>query len=270
MKKTTLLLLSIIFSLLFTLSGCSAKADGKTVIRLGINGEENKIWKNIREKLAEEDIQLELVSFSDYIIPNTALADGEIDANAFQTEIFFQNYLEQSGAELSVLGYTVLAPMGIYPGNTKTLADIPDGAKIAIPNDPSNGGRALILLQAAGLLEVDSAKGLLPTVKDITANPKNIQIIELAPAQIPLSMDEFDAACINNGIARDSGLSPLADSIFIEDTSLEHVKAYYNIIAVQTKDLEKPELKRLIEVYQSEENKAVIEETYQGSSFPAF
>jgi len=272
MKKqliSILLLLTIALTACSQNTGATATKENK-VLKLGINGDENKIWKNIKEQLAKEGITLEIVSFSDYIVPNTALADGEIDANAFQTEIFFDNYREQSGTDLSILGYTILAPMGIYPGTSKTLAEIPENSKIAIPNDPSNGGRALVLLDAAGIIEIDKTKGLLPTVKDVLANPKQIEIVEMAPAQIPAALDELAVACINNGVARDSGLSPLEDSIFIEDTSLDYVTAYYNIIAVQTGNLEKPELKRLLEIYQSDENRELIKEFYNGSAIPAF
>ncbi len=242
----------------------------EAVIRIGLNGEENVIWTSVRDRLAKEGIKLEFVFFSDYLIPNTALADGELDANAFQTEIFFENFLSNSDADLSILGYTILAPMGIYPGNVDSLDKIQENGRIAIPNDPSNGGRALLLLSEAGLIKLNEDAGLLPTIKDIVENPKNLEIVEMTAGLIPGAMDEFDVACINNNYALLAGLSLLDDSIFYENPEWEYVKSYYNIIACQTSDLNKPELLKLKEVYQSEETRANIDAVYNGMAIPIF
>lgn len=252
------------------LVACGNEAGSNTVIKLGINGEVNSIWKGVQSRLAEEGITLEFVAFSDYNLPNTALADGEIDANSFQTIAFFEQFKETHNLELTSIGYTVLAPMGIYSSKVTDVNQLEAGDKVSIPNDASNGGRALLLLQDAGLITLKDGVGITPTVKDIVENPKNLEIVELVAQQLPRSFDDVAIAVINNGVAVQAGLSPLNDSIFVENTESETVKNYYNIIAVRTEDKDKDILKRLVEVYQTEETKKAIEEEYKGASIPAF
>lgn len=276
-KKLTTLILGVVLT--FTsLTGCGSSkttagsdaAAKKQVIKLGITGDDHKIWDNIKERLAKENIELDIVSFSDYIRPNMALNDGEIDANAFQTVAYFNKFKQDHKLDLTSIGYTVLAPMGIYSSSLKNLKDIKDGGEIAIPNDASNGGRALILLQDAGLIKLKAGSGIAPTVKDIVENSRNLKIVELVATQIPRSIKDVDAAAINNGVAVDAGYSPLKDSIYIEDTKKDSVKNYFNIVAVRTKDKDNKTLKKLIEVYQTEETKKLIQDTYKGATLPAF
>lgn len=242
----------------------------KQVIKLGVTGDDHEVWDNIKERLAKENIELEIVSFSDYIRPNMALNDGEIDANAFQTVAFFEQFKKDHDLDLTSIGNTILAPMGIYSHNIKDLKELKEGDKIAVPNDPSNGGRSLLLLQEAGLIKLKDGSGITPTVKDIVENPKNLEIVELVATQIPRSIQDVAAAAINNGVAVNAGYAPLTDSIYIEDTTKESVKNYFNIIAVKTENKNNELLKKLVEVYQTEETKKVIEETTKGSSIPAF
>ncbi|WP_315117147.1 MetQ/NlpA family ABC transporter substrate-binding protein [uncultured Clostridium sp.] len=272
-KKIALCILSLL--LIFTsLIGCSkntsSKGDDKTVIKLGITGEDRGVWKNIKERLAKENIDLQIISFSDYNRPNLALSDGEIDANAFQTIAFFDKFKSDHNLDLVSIGYTVLAPMGIYSEKLKNLDELKNNSKIAIPNDASNGGRALILLQSAGFIKLRDEVGITPTVKDIIENPKNLDIVELAATQIPRSMKDVDIAVINNGVAVDAGYSPVKDSILIEDTKDPSTKNYFNIIAVNAKDKDNVALKKLIQTYQTEETKKLIDDLYKGSSIPAF
>lgn len=273
-KRLIALILGVILSAV-TLVGCgqsksSSNNSEKQVIKLGVTGDDHKVWDNIKERLAKENIDLKIVSFSDYIRPNQALNDGEIDANAFQTVAYFETFKKDHNLDLTSIGYTVLAPMGIYSKNIKNLSELQTGSKIAIPNDASNGGRALLLLQEAGLIKLKDGSGILPTVKDIVENPKKLEIISLVATQIPRSIQDVTVACINNGVAVDAGYSPLKDSIYIEDIKKESVKSYFNIIAVRTKDKDSKLLKRLVEVYQTEETKKVIQETTKGSSIPVF
>lgn len=273
-KRLIALILGVILSAV-TLVGCgqsksSSNNSEKQVIKLGVTGNDHKVWDNIKERLAKENIDLKIVSFSDYIRPNQALNDGEIDANAFQTVAYFETFKKDHNLDLTSIGYTVLAPMGIYSKNIKNLSELQTGSKIAIPNDASNGGRALLLLQEAGLIKLKDGSGILPTVKDIVENPKKLEIISLVATQIPRSIQDVTVACINNGVAVDAGYSPLKDSIYIEDIKKESVKSYFNIIAVRTKDKDSKLLKRLVEVYQTEETKKVIQETTKGSSIPVF
>lgn len=275
MKRFVSIFLTLVL-MLGTLAGCAsskpaASSQGeKKVIKLGVTGNDPKIWNELKKKLAKENIDLQIVSFNDYIRPNMALAEGEIDANAFQTIAYFNKFKEDHNLDLTSLGYTVLAPMGIYSKKIKSLSELKDGGKIAIPNDATNGGRALLLLQDAGLIKLRDGSGITPTVKDIVSNPKNLQIVELVATQIPRSIDDVDAAAINNGVAVDAGYNPIKDSVYLEDTKKESTKNYFNIIAVRTKDKDNPTLKRLIEVYQTDETKKLIEEIYKGAAIPAF
>lgn len=244
--------------------------ENPVTLKLAITGEKSDVWENVKERLIDEGVDLELVFFSDYIIPNTALADGDVDLNAFQTEIFFSNYVEESGAELTSLIPTVLAPMGIYAGQIDDIAQLKENDKISVPNDPTNGGRALILLQAAGIIKVNPDAGLTPAVRDITENPLNIQIVELAAPQIPTTLDEVALGVVNSGIAVTAGFAPLEDSIFIEDENTEGIENYYNIIAVQTARKDDPAILKVIEIYQTDETKEVIKESSNGANIPIF
>ncbi|MEG0301432.1 MetQ/NlpA family ABC transporter substrate-binding protein [Cetobacterium sp.] len=255
--------------------GCQKSSDNsvntdKKVVRLGINGDENVIWENVRDQLAKENIELKFINFADYIRPNLALQDKEIDINAFQTEIYFDNFKKEHKLSIVNLGYTVLAPMGVYSKKITDLSQLKDGATIAIPNDSSNGGRALLLLQDAELIKVNQDSGSFPRVKDIIENPKNLKIVELVATQIPRSIEDVDAAAINNGVAVQAGYSPLADSIYIENFKNERLKSYFNIIASREDNQNNPEIKRVLEVYQTSENKKIIDDYYKGSSIAIF
>ncbi|MFL0253156.1 MetQ/NlpA family ABC transporter substrate-binding protein [Clostridium neuense] len=257
------------------LSGCKSSTAANTsskkqVIKLGVTGEDHKIWDALKEDLKKDNIDLKIVSFSDYVRPNMALNDGDIDANSFQTIAYFNKFKEDHKLNIVSLGNTVLAPMGIYSSSIKKIKDLKNGAKIAIPNDPTNGGRALILLQDAGIIKLKEGVGLLPTEKDIAKNTKNIKIVQLAATQIPRSLKDVDAAAINSGVAVDAGFNPLKDSIYIESTKKSSVKNYFNIIAVRSKDKNNKTLKKLVEVYQTEKVKKLLKDLYKGAQVPAF
>lgn len=276
-KKLATLILATI-TLVTALSGCGTSKSANTassstkkqVIKLGVSGDEDEIWKNVKVRLAKENIELKIVSFSDYIRPNMALSEGDIDANAFQTVAYFNQFKKDHNLALTAIGNTVLAPMGIYSSSIKNIKDLKDGAKIAIPNDATNGGRALLLLQDAKLIKLKDESGITPTVRDIVKNSKNLQITPIVATQIPRSIKDVDAAAINNGVAVDAGYSPLKDSIYIEDAKKESAKNYYNIIAVRTKDKNNETLKKLVKIYQTTETKKLIEKRYKGASIPVF
>lgn len=275
--KKLLVLLGLVVGIT-SLAGCgkakttaaSENSNKKQVIKLGVTGDDHRVWDNIKTRLAKENIELQIVTFSDYVRPNQALADGEIDANSFQTVAYFEQFKKDRKLDLTSIGNTVLAPMGIYSSNIKDLKELKNKDKIAIPNDATNGGRALLLLQDAGLIKLKEGSGITPTVKDVVDNPKSLEIIPLVATQIPRSIKDVAAAAINNGVATEAGYSPLKDSIYIEDTKKEGAKNYFNIIAVRTKDKDSKLLKRLVEVYQTDETKKLIDETTKGSSIPVF
>ncbi len=268
MKK--LLLSIIIITLAIIGAGCAEKtSEGteSTTVKLGVSGTDTRIWDFVAKKAEKEGINIEIVSFSDYVAPNTALAEGEIDVNAFQTVAYFDVFIKEHKLDLVPIATTVLAPMGIYSEKYKDVKDIPDGAKIALPNDASNQGRALLLLQEAGLIELPKdfdPNGDLTQIKD---NPKNIEFVAVVPAQTPRALPDVAASVINNGIAGDAGLSPLNDAIFHES---ETATPYLNIIAVQAKDKDNKTYKRIAELYQSEDTAKFIEEEYKGNMIPTF
>lgn len=270
-KQLALLSLSVL-SLTLTTVGCGSKPSdsGVTQIKLGVNGTDFRIWDYIKGELAKDNIELEIVSFADYVQPNLALEQGEIDINCFQTQIYFEQFKEDHNLDLTSIGTTMFAPMGIYSDKLTDVTTIKDGGIVAIPNDLTNGGRALLLLEEAGLIEVDDAAGLIPTLKDVTANPRNLTIQDMAANQIPRSLPDLDLAVINNGVAFDAGFKPLTDSIYREDLHSEKASNYYNIFAVRTKDKDDDALNRLVAIYHTDAVKVLIEEVYDGSTLPAF
>ena len=256
-------------------SGTLASAAGgdfsqPVTLKVGVNGTDFRLWDSLNNRLKQYSITLKPVSFSDYIKPNQALADKEIDLNAFQTEIYFKTFIKQRNLNLVPLGYTFIAPMGIYSQKIKDLAKTPDSAKVAIPNDATNGGRALLLLETAGLLKLDGKDTVTPTVKNIASNPKNIKIIPMESVQIPRSLGDVDLAAINTGAATDAGLNPAKDALLHESAKGDSAKDYFNIIAVRPEDKDKPAFKKLLEVYHTDETKKVIDEIYKGAAIPVW
>lgn len=250
------------------LSGCGAQAQDD-VITIGLNGSDSVVWESVADTLAEEGINIELEYFSDYILPNDALANGDIDLNAFQTVSFFEKTLsEKPDYDLVPICTTVRAPMGIYSETHSTLDEVVDGAKISIPNDESNRARALILLESAELItlpaEYDSST-VAPA--DIIDNPYNLELIELESTQIARSITDVDYAVINNNVAEDAGYVPVEDAVFVEpETSTD----YINIIAAPASEKDNETYKEICNVYQSDENAELIIEDSKGSSIPSF
>lgn len=224
------------------IAGCgkqeAEKKEREIVVKVGVVGEVNEPWEYVQKKIVEqENIRIELVKFSDYNAPNTALDNGDIDINAFQTEIFMDNVNKESGYENTSIGYTSMNPLGIYSNSYKDLKNLQTGDKIAIPNDVSNEGRALLLLQTAGLIELNPEAGLLQTVKDITKNDLNLAITTLDSNQTARALEDVDISVINSGMAVDAGLIPTEDALFLEPIN-EDSTPYYNVIAVRKADVE--------------------------------
>lgn len=255
---TSLLLVGIV------LSACGDSGTEKVTV--GISGTDTVVWDYVAEKAAEEDIEIEIVTFNDYVQPNTALADGEIDLNSFQTVAYFDEFIEERDLDLVPIGTTNLAPMGIYSDSLSDVTEIPDGGTIAVPNDVSNQGRALMLLEDAGLITlVEDYNGLDSLENAIVENPHDYQFETVAPAQIPRALGDVDLGVINNGIAKDAGLHPIHDSIFREN---ETATDYVNIIAANSEDAENDTYQRIVELYQEEDTAQFIEEEYDGALIP--
>ncbi len=280
MKNTIKKLLSLITITALTLALTACGSDqtdesGATIIKVGVVGEYNAQWDTINELLADDGIEIELVKFSDYSAPNRALNDGEIDINAFQHKEFLANDIKNNGYEISSIGDTIIAPLAVFNNKDKisSIDDIKDGDIIAIPGDLTNGGRALKLLESAGLITCDPSKGILPTKADITEYIVDIEIREAESATLASILPDCTAAIINGGNAFTAGLNPTEDTIYTEivDPSINAaVPKYVNIIAARTEDVENPEYKAVVDAYQSAEVKNTINEAYDGAFLPSW
>jgi D-methionine transport system substrate-binding protein len=230
------------------------------------NGEE--IFKVVSKVAERNGLNLKIVVFNDYQLPNAALAAGDLDANAFQHQPFLDNQIKARGFKLTPVGYTITAPLAYYSKKYKSLDQLPEGASVGIQNDPSNGNRALLLLQKYKLitLKPEAVAANTTTPKDVIENPRKLKLVPLDAAQLPRSLDDLDVAAINNDFAFKAGLSAAKDGIAVEDPK----GIYANLIAVRTEDKDKPWVKPLVASYQSPEVKAFIEEKYRGSLIPAW
>lgn len=238
-------------------------------VKLGVVGENNEVWEDVKSRLKEDDIELEIVSFTDYSQPNAALADGEIDLNSFQHQIFLDNYNQEHGTDLVSIGNTVNAPLAVYSQKIKDLKELKKGDEIAIPNDVTNGARSLKLLQSADLLTLKETDNDLPTVADIKENPLNLKITELDASQTARALPDVAASVINSGMAVDAGLIPDEDAIYVEPVN-EDAKPYVNIIVSRKKDADNETYQKIVDAYQQDATKKVIQETSKGASVPAW
>lgn len=250
-------------------SGSNAPAAGaKTTLKIGATPVPHaEILEIVKPLLAQQNIDLQIVEFSDYVQPNLALNDKELDANFFQHEPYLDNFVsEHKEVKLKNAGGIHIEPMGIYSKKIKQLDALPDGATIAIPNDPTNGGRSLLLLEKAGLLKLKDGAGVKATVQDIASNPKNLKFQEVEAAQVPRTLDDVDAAVINTNFAIQVNLVPTKDALFMEDKT----SPYVNIVAVREGDEKRPEIEALLKALKSKEVKDFIESKYKGAIVPAF
>ena len=253
----------------FVLAACG-QSEETTKVKLGVVGDKNDQWEYLQEELLEkENIEIELVKFTDYRQPIVSLDDGSIDMHSALTEIYMDSINEEGGYSNTTLGYTTLNPMGVFSEKIDSLDELNDGALVAIPDDVSNGSRALLLLQTAGLIELDESKGLLPSTSDITSNPKNLQFEEMAANQTARALTDVDISLINNDMATDAGYVPTQDAIYLEPVA-ESSKPYYNVIAVQEDQTDNEVYKTILEYYQTDEVAAIIDEMSAGSSIPVW
>jgi D-methionine transport system substrate-binding protein len=236
-------------------------------IRIGATaGPHAQILEAVRPVAAARGLDIKIIEFSDYIVPNAALAAGDIEANSYQNQPFLDQQNKDRGYNIVPVALTVNFPLGVYSKKHKSWADVPDGAQIAIQNDPTNGGRTLLLLQDKGVIKLKDGVGFKPTILDIAGNPKKLKFIEIDAAQTPRSLDDVDAAAINTNFAIPAGLNPQKDALLKEDPK----GPYVNFLAVRAADKDKPWVKTLVESYRSPEVKAFIEAKFQGSVLPAW
>lgn len=272
MKKKFFAMLSLVATLLVT--GCGGSDNGgggekmNATIKIGATPVPHaELLEEIKPDLKEKGIELQIVEFNDYVQPNIALNDKELDANFFQHEPYLNDFVkEHKEMKLKNAGGIHVEPMGIYSKKIKNLDELADGAPIAIPNDPTNGGRALLLLQKANLIKLKDGVKETATVQDISENPKNLVIQEVEAAQLPRTLEDVAAAIINTNFAMNADLNPMTDALFIEDKT----SPYVNIITVRDGDENRPEIKTLLETLKSEKVKNFILERYKGAIVPAF
>lgn len=266
MKKHIIKTISLILLAVLILSAAAcAKKEDKVVI--GVSPAPHAdIVAQVVDELKEQGITVEIREFSDYVTPNIALSDKDIDANYFQHIPYFAHENSVGKYGLEILGGIHIEPMALYSTKHASLADLPDGAEIMVPNDTTNEGRALLLLQQVGLITLKEGVAGNATPKDIADNPKGLRFTELEAATIPEAYRDADAAVINGNYAIEHGLNPVKQSLAIEDES----SPYVNIIAVKEGDAKRPELQKLLQALQSEKVKAFIEEKYEGAVVPAF
>ena len=229
-----------------------------------------EILAQVKDDLAAEVIDLVVKEYSDYVVPNTAVEEGDLDANYFQHTPYMEKFNEENGTHLVSVGKIHYEPMGIYPGLTKTLEELPDGATIAVPNDATNEARALQLLAAQGLIELKEDAGLNATPNDITSNPKNLQFKELEAAMLPQTASEVDLSVINSNFAMEGGMNPATDSLASEDADSEAAQTFANIIAVKEGHENDPAIQALVKALQSDKVKEYIEKTYSGAVVAVF
>lgn len=241
------------------------------VIRIGVVGENNEVWEEVIKRYeAGTGKKAELVRFADYTQPNEALSSGDIDVNSFQHYKYLEEYNTATGSDLVAIGDTMLAPLGIYSSQITSLDELEDGARIAIPNDPSNGSRALFLLQAAGLITVEGNAGETITLAEITDNPKNLEFIEMDASQTPRSLDDVTAAVVNDNYALDAGLKPNQDAVYLEDPNNPDVKQYINVIATRKADENNEAYRELVSYYQTDETKKDYDTYTDGAWIPSW
>ena len=274
MNKFAVLATTALLSLAVLAGGCGGSTNGgssdanrKVTVTVGASPVPHaEILNEIKPILAKEGVDLKVVEFTDYVKPNLALADKELDANFFQHKPYLDKFMAERNLKLEDAGKVHLEPMGVYSHKIQDLKDLANGSKVAIPNDPTNGGRALLLLQSAGLITLKDPSNITSTINDIATNPKNLQFIELEAAQIPRSVDDVDIAVINTNFALEAGFNPLKNALYLESKE----SPYANILVVRAGDTSRPEIQKLIKALQSPEVKKFIEDKYQGAIIPSF
>jgi D-methionine transport system substrate-binding protein len=244
----------------------SAFAQGKP-LKVGVTGGPHaEIMEVVKAEAARQGLTIQIVEFSDYVQPNVALASGDLDANSYQHQPYLDNANADRGYKLVSIAKTVIFPIGIYSKKVKSLDALKEGARIGIPNDPTNGGRALLLLQTQGLIKLKAGVGLKATPLDIAENPRKLRFIELDAAQLPRSLDDTDASAINTNFAMQAGLDPKRDAIAQEAPD----SPYANVLAVREKDKDRPEFAKLVAAYHSQPVKDFILSKYHGAVIAAW
>jgi D-methionine transport system substrate-binding protein len=236
-------------------------------INVGVTaGPHAQILEAVKPIAAKNGLDIKIVEFTDYVVPNAALDAGDLQANSFQNQPYLDNQKADRGYKIEAVGLTVNFPIGIYSKKHKSWDAVPQGGTLSIPNDPTNGGRVLLLLQDKGVLKLKEGVGFKPTVADIVENPKKFKIVEVDAAQTARTLDDVDAAAINTNYATQAGLDPVKEAILREDPK----GPYTNLIAVRAADRDRPWVKTLVTSYQTPEVRDFILTKFKGAVLPAW
>lgn len=252
-------------------AGCGDNAgsgdQAKKEIKIGVTaGPHAEIMDEVAKECKKQGIDLKVVEFNDYVQPDKALAEGDLDMNSMQHQPYLDNIVKKQGLKIVSIGKTISLPMAIYSHKIKSLDELADGARVTLPNDPTNGARALLLLQQAGLIKLKNGNSVDAAVTDITENPKHLNFVELDAAQISRSLDDTDLACVNSNYAIQVGLNPQHDSLVVENVD----SPFVNVMAVREGDENNETYKKVLKIYQSEPIRKFIEEHFKGTVLPAF
>ncbi|MER8705840.1 MetQ/NlpA family lipoprotein [Mesorhizobium sp. M0323] len=261
--------LAVLFASAVAIVGLAAPslAEDKTAVKVGImSGEDEDVWRVVTAQAAERGLTIETVVFNDYTQPNEALERGEIDANAFQHKPYLDNQIKTQGYHIVPVGYTGVWPIGLYSKKYTKIADLPEGAVIGVPNDPSNEGRALRVLQSEGLIKLREGTGILATTTDIAENPKKLVVKELDAGIVGRSVEDLDGAVVNTDWALKSGLTP--ENRIAQEAVADN--PYRNFIAVKAGNENQPWVKTLVASYQNEKVKAEFDRVYKGTGISAY
>ena len=267
MKKIIAIVLALTLAL--SLAACGAKADEKTIKVGATPAPHAAILEVAKEILAKEGYTLEIVEFDDYVLPNTALSEGELDANYFQHITYMNNFNEEYGIKMVSAAGIHYEPFGIYAGKCASLAELPDGAKIGVPNDATNEARALLLLEQEGLIKLEEGVGLSATKDSIIENPHNFEIVETKAELLTATLADVDIAVINGNYAIDAGLK-VSEALAVEAADGAAAEAYVNVIAVMEGHENDAKIQALIKALKTAEVKSYIESTYDGAVVPLF
>jgi D-methionine transport system substrate-binding protein len=247
--------------------GLASPARAAEVVKLGVeNGPHAEIAELVKKQLAKEGIDLRVLELTDYARPNPAVADGDLDVNSFQHQPYLDEQVKARGYDLVSVAKTVIFPMGVYSRKLRSLDEVAAGGKIAIPNDPSNGGRALLLLQSKGLVKLRAGTGITPTPLDVVENPRRLRFVEADASQLPNFLPDVEAAVINTNFAIQGKLDPARDAIARESAD----SPYVNVIVVRRADTQKPWLRKLVAAYHSDEVRKYLLAKYPGVVVPGF
>ena len=267
MKKIIAIILAL--TLVLSLAACGGKADDKTIKVGATPAPHAEILEIIKETLAADGWTLEIVEFDDYVLPNTALSEGQLDANYFQHITYMNNFNEEYGINMVSAAGIHYEPFGLYAGKTASIDALADGAQIAVPNDATNEARALLLLQQVGLITLAEGVGINATKSDIVANPKNIEIVEMKAELLTTTLQDVDMAVINGNYAIGAGLK-VAEALAVEAADGAAADAYQNVITVMAGHENDAKIQALVKALKSDAVKAFIEKTYEGAVVPLF